>query len=102
MKSHQKISSTEGSFTGTLEDGDHFGIGVAALGDLVGNGIGDLAVGATNDDDGGLDHGAVWILFLDGAYCSDGVDNGAEQCDDGNLVGGDGCDHTCQIEVQDP
>ncbi len=59
----------------------------------------DLAVAAANDDDGGLDVGAVWILFLDGAFCSDGILNGGEQCDDGNLENGDGCDHICQTEV---
>ncbi len=42
--SHQKISATEGGFTGTLEFGDAFGWSVASLGDL--DGVGDLAVGA--------------------------------------------------------
>ncbi len=64
VKSHQKISDTEGGFTGTLDNGDIFGISVASLGDLNGDGVGDLAVGAMHDDDGGLDRGAVWILFL--------------------------------------
>ena len=64
VKSHQKISDTEGSFDGTLRDGDLFGRSVASLGDLDGDGVGDLAVGAYRDDDGGLDHGAVWVLFL--------------------------------------
>ncbi len=65
VKSHQKISNTEGDFTGTLDDGDWFGGSVAALGDLDGDGVGDLAVGAIADDDGGSAHGAVWVLFLD-------------------------------------
>ena len=65
VKSHQKISDTEGGFTGTLDD-DWFSRSVASLGDLDGDGIGDLAVGAHHDDDGGLGHGAVWVLFLDG------------------------------------
>ena len=60
VKSHQKISSTEGGFTGTLGDSDHFGASVASLGDLDLDGIGDLVVGAPGDDDGG----AVWVLFL--------------------------------------
>jgi cysteine-rich repeat protein len=31
--------------------------------------------------------------------CGDGVMEGAEECDDGNLMNGDGCDATCEIEV---
>ncbi len=61
--SHQKISATEGGFTGILDNGDVFH-SVASLGDLDGDGMGDLAVGARRDDDGGMDRGAVWILFL--------------------------------------
>jgi FlgD Ig-like domain/FG-GAP repeat len=64
VKSHQKISDTEGNFTGILDNSDSFGEGVAALGDLDGDAIGDLAVGAVGDDDGGTDRGAVWILFM--------------------------------------
>jgi cysteine-rich repeat protein len=30
--------------------------------------------------------------------CGDGFMDGAEQCDDGNLVSGDGCSATCQLE----
>ncbi len=66
VKSHQKISDTEGGFGGTLDDGDWFGHSVAWLADLDGDGLGDLAVGARNDDDGGTNHGAVWVLFIDG------------------------------------
>ncbi|MCZ6810709.1 MAG: hypothetical protein O7D97_01780, partial [Planctomycetota bacterium] len=44
--SNQKISDTEGGFTGTLEFLDLFGSSVASLGDLDGDGVGDLAVGA--------------------------------------------------------
>ena len=35
------------------------------LGDLDGDGVEDLAVGAGGDDDGAHDTGAVWLLFLD-------------------------------------
>lgn len=69
VKSHQKISNSEGGFTGTLDDRDWYGQSVAALGDLDRDGTTDLAVGASHDDDGGTDanadRGAVWILFLD-------------------------------------
>ncbi|MGD2161166.1 MAG: integrin alpha, partial [Gammaproteobacteria bacterium] len=60
----QKISDTEGNFTATLDDNDNFGSAVAGLGDLNGDNILDIAVGAPLDDDGGNDRGAVWILFL--------------------------------------
>ncbi|MCZ6445304.1 MAG: integrin alpha, partial [Planctomycetota bacterium] len=62
--SHQKISDTEGGFTGLLDGGDQLGTSVALLKDLDGDGVGDMAVGALTDDDGGTNRGAVWILFL--------------------------------------
>jgi len=64
VKSFQKISDTEGGFTGTLDNLDNFAHSVSPIGDLDGDGIMDLAVGADLDDDGGTDRGAVWILFL--------------------------------------
>lgn len=64
VKAEQKISSTSGGLTGPLEDGDNFGIDVASVGDLDGDGTTDVAVGAWGDDDGGVNHGAVWVLFL--------------------------------------
>jgi cysteine-rich repeat protein len=33
-----------------------------------------------------------------GPVCGDGLREGAEACDDGNIVGGDGCSATCAIE----
>ncbi|MCZ6810937.1 MAG: hypothetical protein O7D97_02940, partial [Planctomycetota bacterium] len=40
VKSHQKISDTQGGFTGILDDSDLFGISVGSLGDLDGDGEG--------------------------------------------------------------
>jgi cysteine-rich repeat protein len=37
-------------------------------------------------------------LSLKGPSCGDGVLNGSEQCDDGNLLPGDGCSATCTLE----
>jgi hypothetical protein len=64
LKSAVRIAEGEGGFTGALDDQDFFGSSVASLGDLDGDGIDDLAVGAQGDDDGGTNTGAVWILFL--------------------------------------
>ncbi len=63
--SHVEITSQSGGFSETL-DADRFGIGVGSLGDLDGAGVSahTLAVGAYRDDDGGLDRGALWVLFL--------------------------------------
>ena len=64
VKSQQKISSTQGGFTGPLLNADWFGTGVAAIGDLDGDGIIDIAVGTELDKDGGTNRGAVYILML--------------------------------------
>jgi FG-GAP repeat len=65
VKAQQKISDTQGNFGGALDDNDHFGISVTALGDLNGDATQELAVGAAFDNDGGADRGAVYVLFLD-------------------------------------
>jgi hypothetical protein len=69
VKSYEKISSTEGGFSGPLDDGDWFGCALGVLGDLDSDGVGELVVGAYGDDDGGAppdaNRGAVWILSLD-------------------------------------
>ena len=64
VKGQRKISDWFGNFQGTLDDGDQFGRTCCGLGDLDGDGVPDMAVGANFDDDGGGDRGAVWILFL--------------------------------------
>jgi hypothetical protein len=66
VMSHQKISSTQGNFTGILSFGDELGGAITHLGDLDGPGpsVAAIAVGAINDDDGGIDRGAIYILFL--------------------------------------
>ncbi len=62
--SDQKISSSSGGFGGDLDDGDEFGWSVAGLGDISGDGVPDIVVGARQDDDGGTNRGAVYVLFL--------------------------------------
>ncbi len=59
----RKISATQGGFTGQLDEGDQFAV-AEIIGDVDGDGIEDLAIGAFRDDDGGTNHGAVWILFM--------------------------------------
>ncbi len=57
---------TEGfnGFLGNLNSGDEFGRSVVAVGDVDGDGVPDLAVGAAGDDSGAPNAGAVWVLFL--------------------------------------
>ena len=66
VKNAQKLSQLYGNFNAfyTLDVGDDFGSGVSALGDFDGDSVGDLAVGAYHDGDGGTSTGAVYILFL--------------------------------------
>ena len=66
VTSFQKISAIAGGFTGTLDSDDEFGSSVANLGDIDGAGgaAGAIAVGCIGDDDGGTDHGAVYVLRL--------------------------------------
>ena len=64
VKGEQKISGTIGGLTGPLDASDEFGSSVAGIGDLDGDGLPDLVVGAPYDDDGGTDRGALYVLFL--------------------------------------
>src|SRR6185503_8660309 len=92
VKAQSKISDTQGNFQGALEDLDEFGRSIANLGDLDGNGVIDLAVGAIGDDDGGVDQkGAVWILFLnpDGTVLRDQKISDTQGNFQGTLGGGD-------------
>lgn len=63
--SFSKINSTTSTFTGLLDDGDFFGGAVTHAGDINGDGINDLIVGARHDSDTGFDKGAVWDLLMD-------------------------------------
>jgi Ca2+-binding RTX toxin-like protein len=63
VKSATKIAN-ETNGGPTLTDNDVFGFSVTSVGDLDGDGVGDLAVGATDNDTGGRNRGAVYLLFL--------------------------------------
>ncbi|MEZ5341378.1 MAG: integrin alpha [Acidimicrobiales bacterium] len=64
MRTFQKISDTDGGLVSALDPGDGFGSDVSGVGDLDNDGVPDIAVGAYADDDGGIDRGAVYVLFL--------------------------------------
>ncbi len=64
VDSEVKIGSGIGGFTETLDDIEEFGAALAAPGDLDGDGVPDLCVGAAGNNDGGTSRGAVWILYL--------------------------------------
>ena len=81
IKDYQKVSATRGGFTGEIGPGSTFGLAMA-LGDLDGDGVLDLCVGESEDDEGGLNHGAVWILFMN----TDGTVKGHQKIND--TVGG--------------
>jgi cysteine-rich repeat protein len=61
----------------------------------------DRAVDALASDatgDGGADSAADDGAEPDASLCGDGVLDTGEDCDDGNGVGGDGCDPSCRVE----
>ena len=69
MKNNGFVSSSEEINSNTangpdLDNVDRFGRSVENIGDLDGDGVNDLAVGADKDDEGGTDRGAVHILFM--------------------------------------
>jgi hypothetical protein len=63
VASVREITQGQSGFTATLAADDGFGSSITAIGDLDGDGVVDLAVGAEKDDTGGVDRGAIYILF---------------------------------------
>lgn len=59
-----KIENGSGGFFANLESGDRFSRDHDKIGDVNGDGVIDLVIGARSDDDGGVDAGAVYILFM--------------------------------------
>ena len=75
VKGWSKLSATSGGFPGLLEAGDRFGSGVGAAGDIDGDGVPDLAVGAPFAGPG--NQGAIWTVLLK----RDGTVKAAHQID---------------------
>ena len=65
VSSFQTLNGVQGGFgPGAPGAGDTFGHAAVSLGDLNGDGIGDVVVGESRDDQAGFDAGAIWVLFL--------------------------------------
>jgi cysteine-rich repeat protein len=81
---------------------DYFAFQVESPGGVSADGVGlsvaVLALPTEADDDGGDGGGPG--PGGGGAYCGNGAVEGAETCDDGNRVGGDGCSESCLVETQ--
>ena len=73
---HIMFMNTDGSVKSTVEindtttngpslnNTDYFGVSVTSIGDLDGDGVDDIIVGARGDDAGGEDRGAIHIMFM--------------------------------------
>lgn len=63
---YQEITQGKGGFSGQLIYNNYFGGGICNLGDMDGDSINDLAVGAIGDrgPNGGAPVGAIYILFM--------------------------------------
>ena len=59
-----KIEEGSGGFFATLDAGDRFARDHDQAGDINGDGVIDLVIGARSDDDGATDAGAIYILFM--------------------------------------
>ena len=79
-----------------LEDDDEASIRLVRLalilGDLEGDKVVDLLVDILGGEGCSADCNSTEI-------CGNGILDGGESCDDGNVAGGDGCSATCAPEV---
>src|SRR5690606_2798575 len=64
VASYNKISAETIDDFYDVDYEDWFGHSVEGIGDLNGDGVNDIAIGANQDDDGGENKGAIYILFL--------------------------------------
>lgn len=96
VQSYQKISDRDGGLCATMPQYSYFGTAIAGPGDLDGNGVGDLIVGALGNPSSYA--GMAWMLHLGNEMCGDSTIELSEQCDDGNRNDGDCCSCYCQFE----
>lgn len=61
---YNKIQAGISNFSAPISSNDYFGVSVAGIGDFDHDGINDIAVGAFEDDEGGTNNGAVYIIKL--------------------------------------
>ncbi|WP_221892499.1 integrin alpha [Winogradskyella flava] len=59
-----KIENGSGGLIADLDSGDRFARDHDAIGDVNGDGVIDFIIGARSDDDGGIDAGAIYVLFM--------------------------------------
>ncbi len=78
-------------------DGGDFHIGTSSPAIGAGNPAFVPAVGETDLDGAIRVVGAAVDIGVDELTCGDGVQNVGEECDDGDLVNGDGCDENCTV-----
>ncbi len=71
VRRETRISDGDGGFTTVLDTSDEFGRAVAPIGDLDNDGVVDYAVGSFRDDDGGLNRGAIYVVFASEGVWSD-------------------------------
>ena len=69
--------------------GDRLGIAVSSAGDVNGDGIDDLIVGAHNGDDGGLDAGEAYVIFGKAGATRTNIDLSSLAASDGFIIQGD-------------
>ena len=69
--------------------GDFAGVGVSSAGDVNGDGIDDLIVGADQNDSGGIDAGAAYVIFGKAGHTRSVIDLTALAASDGFKIQGD-------------
>src|SRR5262245_52553471 len=64
VKGAMKISETSGGILPVLDTNDQLGRAVTLIGDLDGDGVPEIASAGHADDDGGVDRGCAYVMFL--------------------------------------